>query len=534
MSVRIAIPGGEAELLHDGFMYISRAVGENNCSAISKVNLTTLTVTSWLNSNTVYGNTSAIPFGLNGMVIYENYMYAVNTFNRTIVKISLGNSLQTVEIWYTGLATQNEISGYTGLVTPFDIKEYNGYFYVTEFDSIVQINIATKTVTKRWVYPQSSKGYFMLLKDNYLYIPLPESNTIYRLDVSTPNNELELFLENFGTVSPQSICIINDNLFIVAQYGGGIFRVNLQTNKLAFWNSLPCGQIVCDANYLYLIGNGGFNRYTIPNITANTDYFFIDDPFTISQTSNIFSQILQPPSTTDYDYILDINIKSHWDSMNDLFSERRFMTEANQGDNSEMYNIIHLNVNREKVANLFESANSIIITSDKTAVTDDYQTVYNTLDPDPQLIGFRFLEIVATKIFGHAKTKIAIENTNDYYTNDYNDDYNVVNSLIGQIAWGVFNSIINKKFNIMNDYVETDRIQDNAHGASLYTLDDYPYPFINFNFNDTVWEFPIIFRTVLASTGGSDIEELNNGPLVGGRQLINGVVNVPILLRFRE
>jgi len=521
MSFRISIPGGEAELLHDGFMYISRAIGENNCSAISKVNLTDLTVTSWLNSNTVYGNTSVISVGFNGMVIYNNHMYVVNVFNGTIVKISLGVS-QVVETWFSGL------------LVPFDIKEYNGSFYVTEHDNITQINIATKTVTQQWAYPQSSIGYFMYIKDDYLYVPLPDSNTIYRLNLLNPTNNLVLYLENFGEVSPQSICIINDNLFIIAQYGGGIFRVNLTTNKLAFWNSLPCAQILCDANYLYLIGNGGFNRYTIPNITANTDYFFIDDQFTISQTANILSQILPPPTTQDYDYILDININGYWNSMNELFSERRFMTEGEPGSNGSQYDVVHLNVDRGKLANLLESGNMISITSDKSSISNDYISVYNTLEQTPQLAGFRFLEIVATKIFGHAKTKIAIDNINDYYANDYNDNYNVVNSLIGQIAWGIFNSVTNKKGNIMNDYVETDRIQDNAHEANLFIVNNYPRPFMEFNFNDTVWEFPIIFHTELASTGDDDINEINNGPAVGGAQLINGIVNVPILLRFSE
>jgi hypothetical protein len=55
---------------------------------------------------------------------------------------------------------------------------------------------------------------------------------------------------------------------------------------------------------------------------------------------------------------------------------------------------------------------------------------------------------------------------------------------------------------------------------------------MDFNFNDTVWEFPIRFYTELTATGEAIMNELNNGPDVGGARLANGVVNVPILLRF--
>jgi hypothetical protein len=79
---------------------------------------------------------------------------------------------------------------------------------------------------------------------------------------------------------------------------------------------------------------------------------------------------------------------------------------------------------------------------------------------------------------------------------------------------------------------KTDRIQDNANGAVLTNVNGYPRPFMDFNFNDTVWEFPIIFHTTLLSTSGNSIVELNNGPDVGGTQLVNGIMDVPVLIRF--
>jgi hypothetical protein len=263
-----------------------------------------------------------------------------------------------------------------------------------------------------------------------------------------------------------------------------------------------------------------------------TDHFFINDSFTISQTASIYSNNLPSVNTNIYDYILDINVAGVWTSMNELFAERRFMTEPLGNDVVNLTDVVRLNVNRSKLANLLETSNSISISSQKNTIFDTHASVYNTLEAQPQLAGFRFLEIVATKIFGHAKTKIAIENSDDYYANNYNDDYNIVNSLIGQIAWGVFNSVTNKKVDITNDYIETDRIQDNSNNLVFTNVNGFPRPFMEYNFNDTVWEFPIVFHTTLSSTSNTAISELNNGPDVGGARLVNGEVNVPVLLRF--
>ena len=262
-----------------------------------------------------------------------------------------------------------------------------------------------------------------------------------------------------------------------------------------------------------------------------SDHFFVNESFTISQTANIYSNNLPYVNTDIYDYILDININGVWNSMNDLFEERRFMTETTYNDVAN-YDYVHLNVNREKLAGLLETSNTVLISSTQTSVITSHSSVYNTLSGSSELAGFRFLEMVATKVFGHAKTKIAIENADEYYVNDYIDANTSVNSLIGQISKGIFNSVTNLKHELMNEYIQTDRIEDNSENAVLTNINGYPRPFMYFNFNDTVWEFPIVFHTDLATTGDDTINELNNGPDVGGARLANGSVNVPVLLRF--
>ena len=262
-----------------------------------------------------------------------------------------------------------------------------------------------------------------------------------------------------------------------------------------------------------------------------SDHFFVNESFTISQTANIYSNNLPFVNTDIYDYILDININGVWDSMNNLFAERRFMTETTYND-ANTYDYIHLNVNRENLASLLETSNTVLITSTQTSVYSSHSSVHATLSGSPELSGFRFLEMVAIKVFGHAKTKIAIENADEYYVNDYVDANTAVNSLIGQIAKGIFNSVTNLKQELMNEYIQTDRIEDNSANAVLTNVNGFPRPFMEYNFNDTVWEFPIVFHTELATTGNDTISELNNGPDVGGAVLTNGSVNVPVLLRF--
>jgi hypothetical protein len=518
MTFKISIPG-DSELLHDGYMYITNPDVNHDCSTITKVNLTDLTITPWLNAD-IINDITLIPQGFSGMVIYNNYMYVVNIFEGTITKIELSNP-QNIIIWHTGLTY------------PFDIKVYNGFFYVTQNDKVTKINAANKNVAQEWIYPQPVIGYFMFINNNNLYIPACNPGIIYKIDLLNPANELIVFLDDFGDINPQSIYITNDVLYAVAMYGNGIYRINIQTKSSTLWKSLICGQVVCDNEYMYFIGDGSFSRVNLVSSTI-PDSFFINEVFTISHTSNMHGYDLPTSIVDEYDYILNININGYWTSMNNLFSERRFMTEGDPGINSGNYDSVHLNINRESLADLLEHANTVDIKSYKSSIYTDYKDVYDTLAPEKQLVGFRFLEIVASKIFGHAKIKIAIENSEEYYANDYNQNYNTSNTLIGQIARGIFNSVTNKKNDIMNDYIKTDRIQDNADYAELSNINGYPHQFMSFSFNDTIWEFPIVFHTELSSTSGDIISLLNNGPNIGGSQLVNGVVNVPILLRFHE
>jgi hypothetical protein len=155
-----------------------------------------------------------------------------------------------------------------------------------------------------------------------------------------------------------------------------------------------------------------------------------------------------------------------------------------------------------------------MINSIQTSVVNN--NAYGTLDTgSDKLLGLRFLEVVATKIFGHARARAAIENDQEFYKN-------TAGSLIKQISDGVQSGFNSKKSDIFNMYVSYDRIEDNKN-------DDVNAP-SNFNFQHTSWEFPICLKSTLVGSG--DMTELNLGPYVGGNRLTAGSMAVPILLRF--
>ena len=137
------------------------------------------------------------------------------------------------------------------------------------------------------------------------------------------------------------------------------------------------------------------------------------------------------------------------------------------------------------------------------------------------------LEIMAIKIFGHAKARAAIYNDSDFYKNNSN-----VGSIINKLIDGIQNGITDKKNDIFNIYVDSDRIQYDAVGDQLYNDIDTAH---NFNFNNTSWSFPVYLKgSLLDSISSSITGNLNNGPIVGGNTLINGSYNIPILVIFKQ
>jgi hypothetical protein len=252
----------------------------------------------------------------------------------------------------------------------------------------------------------------------------------------------------------------------------------------------------------------------------SSDSFFINNPFTISQNAQIYSETLLT-NTSTYDYILEINIRDGaFTTPNSLFNTRTYQQNVGtQNSTGENLVDINLTINTDMLNIILYGVNSVDISSTMNNVVQ--QSAYNTLiKGSHHLLGLRFLEISATKIFGHAKARAAIANDTEFYL-----PYTSQGSLIQQISDGINNSIVNKKLDIFNYYVTYDRIELNPNNDAVSP--------INFNFDNTNWEFPIYYTTVIGdNNSGANLSLLSNGPNVGGNQLINGQLSVPILLKF--
>lgn len=247
-----------------------------------------------------------------------------------------------------------------------------------------------------------------------------------------------------------------------------------------------------------------------------SDNFFINEQIAIDQATQLYAETL-PNAGNAYEYIMSVNIASAtWSSMNLLFNDRVYVQNATDMNTAN----VALTANLTGLNSLLSSAH-ITMTSEKSDITT--KSAYATLVGTEQPLGLRFLEIVATKVFGHAKARAAIANDTEFYRG-----YDVSGSIIKQLADGITGAVQNKKHDVFNAYIAYDRIELNPKvdvGADA-----------TFNFDNTNWEFPIYFRSTIADVAGADasMDLLNNGPSVGGSSLVNGSMNVPVLVRFHS
>jgi hypothetical protein len=258
------------------------------------------------------------------------------------------------------------------------------------------------------------------------------------------------------------------------------------------------------------------------------DSFFVNEMFTVNQNAFFYAEN-NAATTNEYDYIFDVNISAvvadsltGLSTMNDLFNVRHFkQNRADQNTTNENRADVDIEINFDSLNNLLHTANAVAISSTRTDVVTTYANIYGTLSPGENRLGLRFLEVVATKVFGHAKARAAIANDTDFYR-----PLSSAGSMIEQIAYGMDNAVINFRNTIFNMYVAYDRIQLNNEND----VDQV----VNFNFENTIFEFPIKFRSFIQDDGSdnANMSLVNNGPIVGGAQLQYGLMEVPILVRF--
>lgn len=223
----------------------------------------------------------------------------------------------------------------------------------------------------------------------------------------------------------------------------------------------------------------------------------------------------------NYDYIISINFQNNQNiEMNYFFNTKIFNAKTyKKTKGNPVVNLINVNnatnfmLNMTLLNTLFFQNSSFLSSNMENIINNP---VYSTfISSGGTQLSYRLLEIAAMKIFGHAGARAAIANDTDYYIN-----INTANSLLNQIVNSMQNTLydVNVKQGIINEYCILNQFINTQYiSAGIY------------NFYNTTWLFPIYFSPLLIIPNNTI---LLNGPNIGGNQLINGNLNIPILLRF--
>lgn len=246
---------------------------------------------------------------------------------------------------------------------------------------------------------------------------------------------------------------------------------------------------------------------------------YIENPIALTQDTSLYAANDLPAPAGVFDYIITVDVGA---DVNALFETKKYKQATNGTSLTDENNVlVYLNINRAFVdAKLTSNTTTIAKWNDVCSVRG--------LEASPQRFGLRLLEVMALKVFGHARARAAIENDTEFYRDD-----SVSTSVINQLITGMNVSVDAQKFNIFNSYVQTDRIEADANGVdNTYNDVDANY---QFNFGSSNWSFNTWLSGSLLDAGtDADLTTLNNGPLVGGSLVKNGAYNIPILVLLRQ
>ena len=227
---------------------------------------------------------------------------------------------------------------------------------------------------------------------------------------------------------------------------------------------------------------------------------FLNNPLTINQNTNVYGSLI---NGGNFDYIITINTQYLTNgNITGLFEN------ATYKQNNIVLNEVDINLTLHN----FVFNNQSISTIEAGLSNIGFGTFLLTT----QKIGDLLLEVIAHKMFGHAQAHAAIRNDSEFYTHDEQIWNHLSNTLN-------INSI---KYDIFNQYLALGRYALDEDSASNY---------INFNLQDMTLDYPLYLDGSVVLDASLTNDERNNllqGPNVGGNQVINGLYNIPILIRF--
>jgi len=239
---------------------------------------------------------------------------------------------------------------------------------------------------------------------------------------------------------------------------------------------------------------------------------FINSPLSINQNSSVYGKYI---NEGNYDYTFLINVSCFNSNITGIFSNASFIQNSVNIENYDVNLVLQDHFNFVNWDTLFKNQNII------TVQMGDSINSFASLNPsENEKLGDRLLEIVAHKIFGHGQARAAIKNDDQFY----GYDITLWDHLAQSISSDVFKNDIFKQYVGMGRY--------NAFNINDYNdIDKY----INFNFADLTFDFPLYVTGQImldSSLTNKQIQNLSNGPNVGGTILTNGQYNIPVLVKF--
>ncbi len=274
----------------------------------------------------------------------------------------------------------------------------------------------------------------------------------------------------------------------------------------------------------------GFNAYNYygPDATINGSVLgkgnnlFINNGLTINQNTGIYSEEHNVEAELNFDYVLSFNVSALTGvngNMTNIFSTAHYIQNSQNADDVN----IQLNIpNHNGMSNMTFNWNDInqqnIITVSRGRATVGFGTFF----AEPVRFGETLLEIMAHKIFGHAQARSAISNDAAFNEHDVQ-------------LWDHLSSSMNNRtfqMSLFNQYITSGKY--NVENLGLEGSDVYINQ--NFNFQGMTFDFPLFLNGSLLVDDQLVNETMvfRNGINVGGAQIVNGLYNIPILLRFHD
>jgi hypothetical protein len=242
----------------------------------------------------------------------------------------------------------------------------------------------------------------------------------------------------------------------------------------------------------------------------------------VSQNAALYDK---PVVSSKYDFVINVPVIA-----NSLFTYRNYRENSENNENVD----INLQISSAHLMSQFVKTISTMPINPATEsalqpTSADYPSnVLQTIGDHSTGtdLGRRFLEIAAIKIFGSAYATAAIRNDKDFSSQSSGKIYDQISTQMASIDEPLNGDGLadagSQRLSVFNAYV--------ASGKYNSLMDGDKTDVVDFNFRDTVWEFPIYFSGSLTNSDDSTISMITPGVRYGAVPTYAG--QTPVLLRL--